>query len=205
MFDLVGLILLSLAGSILAAVIRLPKGYWRPWFLGPAATLPKLGLTSGEDELSVTNYNQELLQDIKGLAERHETAALLADLIHKDGAGEWPPRSNHATATWPAALRPYREVYEEMAPLLPTATASLDDEINRVRIAHFRSHFQALLRERVDLAQVETLLKAAEAGQWDIFPRDTYNGFYACIAWCRHAYRYPFLLPSALQSNSVSL
>jgi hypothetical protein len=34
------------------------------------------------------------------------------------------------------------------------------------------------------------LLEAADAGRWDIFARDVYNGFYCCIASCRHAYRW---------------
>jgi hypothetical protein len=202
MLELLGYILLSLAGGIFAALIRSPSGNWRLWFAEPRASVPKLGLTRSEDDDVIeTNNDGVLLQEIKDLAERHETAALLSDLILKDGAGEWPPRSNHATATWPAALRPYRDIYNEMAPLLPTANVSLDDEVNRRRIVNFRSRFQTLLREQVDLAQVEILLKAAEAGQWDVFPRDTYNGFYACVAWCRHAYRYaPFLYPLSTRS-----
>ena len=191
MLDLAGFILLTLLGSILTALLHSPKRSWRHWFAEPRTAVLKLESTWGHDEVTDNTTNaQTLLQDIKNLAECHETPALLSDLIYKDGAGEWPPRSNHATTTWPTALRAYREIYEEMAPLLPTATVSLDDEVNRLRIANFRSHFRKLLHERVDLAQVEVLLKAAEAGQWDVFPRDTYNGFYSCIAWCRHAYRY---------------
>ncbi len=188
MFDLVGFILLALLGSVITALINAPRPRWKHWFAEPAKGISKL--TQCYDEVTVTTNARALLQDITDLAECHETPALLSDLIHKDGAGDWPPRSNHLTATWPAALRPYRVIYEEMAPLLPTATASLDDEVNRLRIVNFRSHFKKLLHDQVDLAEVEVLLKAAEAGQWDLLPRDTYNGFYSCIAWCRHAYRY---------------
>ncbi|KAL2125675.1 hypothetical protein VTJ04DRAFT_2040 [Mycothermus thermophilus] len=133
---------------------------------------------------------RHLLQEIHNLAECHETASLLANLIRKDGAGEWPPRSNHDRDTWPAPLQAYRAIYEEMLPLLAVAEPSLDDNVNREQIMAFRARFRALLRERVDLPAVERLLQAAEAGQWDVFPRDTYNGFYACVAWCRHAYRW---------------
>lgn len=190
MFDLVGFILLSVLGSILAALVRSPKENWDIWLFKSRAAVDKFRSTWTTTNEGSEMSNDKVLQDIKNSAESHETLALLADLIHKDGAGEWPPRSNHAKATWPAALRPYRDIYEEMAPLLPRKTASLDDEVNRTRIANFRFRFQQLLQEKVDLAQVELLLKAAEAGRWDVFPRDTYNGFYSCIAWCRHAYRY---------------
>jgi hypothetical protein len=133
--------------------------------------------------------NQDMIHDIKELAGCHETAASLITLIDKDGAGSWPPRANHEHSTWPVALRPYKDIYYEMAPLLPSANVSLDDDVNRERIIYFRSRFRKLLNERVDLGQVTLLLQAADAGRWDVFPRDTYNAFYCCIAWCRHAYR----------------
>lgn len=129
------------------------------------------------------------VNNIAALADYHETAACLAELIHKDGAGTWPPRANHAHSTWPAALRPYKEIYHEMAPLLPAADVSLDDEVNEQRITLFRTRFRQLLSEQVNLQEVTRLLAAADAGRWDVFPRDVYNGFYSCIAWCRHAYR----------------
>ncbi|KAK4120434.1 hypothetical protein N657DRAFT_683543 [Parathielavia appendiculata] len=133
---------------------------------------------------------RDTIKDVADLAEYHETAACLDELIRKDGAGSWPPRANHEHSTWPAALRPYKEIYYEMAPLLPAAEVSLDDELNKQRIAQFRSRFDQLLRERVSLREVTQLLEAADAGRWDVFPRDVYNAFYSCIAWCRHAYRW---------------
>ncbi|KAF2109444.1 hypothetical protein BDV96DRAFT_502674 [Lophiotrema nucula] len=130
------------------------------------------------------------IKDVKALAERHEVAAVLAEMIHKDGAGSWPPRANHHHPTWPVALQQYKEVYLELASLLPQATASLDDQVNIARIAEFRFRFRELLHERVNLNDVQQLLKAADAGRWDIFPRDMYNAFYCCIASSRHAYRW---------------
>ncbi|KAI1082078.1 hypothetical protein F5B20DRAFT_588167 [Whalleya microplaca] len=140
---------------------------------------------AGGGELS----KDQRLQDIEALADRHETAAALATLIHTDGAGSWPPRANHDTSTWPEALRPYKEIYLELAPLIPKETVSLDDEVNTAHILDFRSQFRRLLRN-VDLAKVKQLLEAADAGQWDVFPRDVYNAFYCCIASSRHAYRW---------------
>ncbi|KAI0381402.1 hypothetical protein F5Y04DRAFT_280934 [Hypomontagnella monticulosa] len=132
----------------------------------------------------------QILENIKEIADSHETAAVLAELIRTDGAGSWPPRANHSHSTWPAALRPYREIYLELAPLLPKESPSLDDEVNETLITSFRTRFRKLLHDRVDLDQVQQLLRAADAGRWDVFSRDVYNAFYCCIASSRHAYRW---------------
>ncbi|KAL2270675.1 hypothetical protein VTJ83DRAFT_46 [Remersonia thermophila] len=202
MANLVGLIVLSVLSTIVTFVWTLreqrrdlpavkprsfPRALWH-W----STMLSNLGHRS-QDATEDESDSRQLLHEIQDLAECHETAGLLAELIRKDGAGEWPPRSNHAHTTWPAPLRAYRDIYEEMLPLLAVAKPSLDDEVNRERIAAFRSRFRQLLSERVDLGAVEKLLQAAETGQWDVFPRDTYNGFYACVAWCRHAYRWAII------------
>ncbi|KAK3897548.1 hypothetical protein C8A05DRAFT_38900 [Staphylotrichum tortipilum] len=188
MLNLIEFIILSALASILAAIVASRGQDRQPWWFKSRADFATSWFSWGhEQDMEATD---DVVRDIKQLAECHEAAALLSDLIHQDGAGEWPPRSNHDYTSWPAALRPYRDIYAEMAPLLPTSDLSLDDDVNRARISTFRSGFQTLLQERVNLAQVEQLLAAAEAGRWDVFPRDTYNGFYACIAWCRHAYRW---------------
>lgn len=133
---------------------------------------------------------KETVKAIKATADRHEVASLLTALIHEDGAGSWPPRANHRHSSWPDALRPYKEIYLELAPLLPQHTPSLNHEINLARIANFRSRYRKLLCERVDLPKVKKLLEAAESGRWDVFPRDIYNALYCCIGTSRHAYRW---------------
>lgn len=125
------------------------------------------------------------------LVECHETAALLDELIRTDGAGQWPPRADHDhLKSWPTALHPYKTIYLELAPLLPSENASQDDAHNKKLIHAFRSRFDSLLHERVDLGGVLRVLQAAEAGRWDLFPRDAYNAFYCCIASSRHMYRW---------------
>ncbi|KAK4185422.1 hypothetical protein QBC35DRAFT_503696 [Podospora australis] len=146
-------------------------------------------ITNGTDSRTVKS-NKQKLQEIFRLSDCHEAASVLSSLVKKDGAGAWPPLANHTASTWPAALQPYKEIYLEMAPLLPAANVSLDDNVNLQRISFFRTRFAELLSEKVDLQQVNRLLEAADAGRWDIFPRDVYNGFYCCVAWCRHAYRW---------------
>lgn len=131
--------------------------------------------------------NSERVYSLKQADHQHEAALSLIRLFDQDGAGEWPPEVNHDD--WPLALRPYKEIYLELAPLLPQHEPSLDDEVNNVRREEFRSLCRKLLVERVDIAKVQTIMAAVEAGNWDLFPRQAYNGFYCCVAVCRHAYR----------------
>ncbi|OTB00861.1 hypothetical protein M426DRAFT_323976 [Hypoxylon sp. CI-4A] len=172
---------LALAGAVTILLVSL----WRSKL---SKVLTWEGGSKKAEPTSTTNSQK--IEEIKALAECHETAAVVAEMIHKDGAGSWPPRANHADSTWPAPLRTYKEIYFELAPLLPKATASIDDDVNRQLVADFRARFAKLLRDRIDLPQVIKLLQAAEAGRWDVIPRDTYNAFYCCIASCRHAYRW---------------
>lgn len=87
------------------------------------------------------------------------------------------------------ALRPYKDIYLELIPLLSTAQPTLDDNANNERINTYRSLMRELFAVRVDIAQVEEIMATVEAGNWDVLPRDAYNGFYCCVAVCRHAYR----------------
>ncbi|KAI9707934.1 MAG: hypothetical protein M1820_004353 [Bogoriella megaspora] len=141
----------------------------------------------GDDDKAST---KRTINNIGSYADHHETAAVLNELIKKDGAGSWPPRANYNLNGWPVALRPYKRIYMDLAPLIPQVKPSLDDSVNLARITSFREQFRKLLREQIDLAQVDHLLDAVDAGRWDIFPRDVYNAFYCCIASSRHAYRW---------------
>ena len=128
------------------------------------------------------------IRELRRFNGRHEAASILLELLEKDGAGAWPPKANHDS--WPPALCPYKDIYLELVPLLPTAEPSLDDNVNRERINHFRLLMQKSLKERIDIAEVKEILAAVEAGNEVVLPRDAYNGFYGCVAVCRHAYRY---------------
>jgi hypothetical protein len=46
-----------------------------------------------------------------------------------------------------------------------------------------------LLHDRVDLSAVEAILSAVEAGDESVLTAAAYNGFFACIALSRHAFR----------------
>lgn len=127
------------------------------------------------------------IQDLRFLGRGHELASVLFELLEIDGAGNWPPRVNHNT--WPEALRPYKEIYLELAPLLPTAEPSLDENVNIERRKRFRSLMRSLLSKKINVTQVEQTMKGAGSKDSVDFPRDSYNGFYSCIAVLRHAYR----------------
>ena len=118
----------------------------------------------------------------------HEIALSLYDMVKMDGAGRWPPRANHST--WPAPLQPYKDIYLELAPLLPCLDPTLDDDANNKRRHHYRSQMRKLLRERVNIALVEELLTSFEQETTSELSRECFNGFYCCIAVLRHAYRY---------------
>ncbi|CAD6440169.1 407eb133-dff1-43af-a450-16cd04a5ef6e [Sclerotinia trifoliorum] len=135
-----------------------------------------------EDE-NVSKY-----QALRNLRHQHEVAAVMSRLIDEDGAGAWPPNANHDS--WPMALRPYKEVYFQLIPLLSAAPPSLDDDVNNERRRMYRSIMRKSLMEKVNIPQVVAVMAAVEAGNWDLFPRDAYNGFYCCVAVCRHAYRW---------------
>lgn len=53
----------------------------------------------------------------------------------------------------------------------------------------FRSHMRELLKERINLLEVERLLNVAEAGNWTRLRREQLNGVYCAVAVLRHAYR----------------
>lgn len=125
------------------------------------------------------------IENLRTLKDR-ETASVLLELFDKDRAGAWPPKANHEL--WPMPLRPYKDIYLELVPMLPATEPSLDDNVNNERRNRYRSLMRRLLKERINIAEVEQIMAAIEARNWDVLPRDAYNGFYACIAVCRHAY-----------------
>ncbi|KAM3069617.1 hypothetical protein ACMFMF_008830 [Clarireedia jacksonii] len=132
--------------------------------------------------------NESKYRDLRISRDRHEVASVMSKLVEEDGAGAWPPNANHDS--WPAALRPYQDIYFELIPLLSAAPPSLDDAVNNERRAKYRSLMRRLLSQRISIPQVVEILAAVEAGNWNALPRDAYNGLYSCIAVCRHAYRW---------------
>jgi len=135
--------------------------------------------------------NDTRYQTLKAQSQEHEAAWRLQRLVERDGAGTWPPKCTYDA--WPAALRPYQDIYFEMVPDFPTADASLDDEANTKRRTAFRAKMRKLFDERINVADVRSILEAVEDGNNSRLPRDKYNAFYCAVAVCRHMYRWATL------------
>lgn len=138
------------------------------------------------EDTSIAVSLKEHIVHIKSLGTSHETAIWLQTLIQTDGAGDWPPRAVHGMQ-WPEPLRPYHEIYSVMSPKLASTEHLTNDEANISRHEKFRSQMAALLRAQVDLTAVESVLHGPIPGTG--FSREACNGFFACIAYCRHAFR----------------
>lgn len=140
---------------------------------------------------AVRNASEDvrMVRHIRTLAKSHETASVLAVLIDRDGAGTWPPNSNHDSRSWPTPLQPYAEIYREVCSQLATSEPSLDNDVNLARIHAFRARFRTLLQTRVDVERVNRLLRRPKSDRAEDVSPATYNAFYCCIATCRHAYR----------------
>lgn len=139
---------------------------------------------------TIDDVNTSRYKALSSIREKNEVAASLSKLVELDGAGAWPPNVEHDA--WPAALRPYKEIYQEMAPLLSQANPSIDDEANNSIRTEFRAKMEKALEERINISQVTEIMKATAAGDWSVLPRDAYNGLYCCIAVSRHMFRYLF-------------
>lgn len=127
------------------------------------------------------------LNSLRSLRGQNEAVDVLLNLIEQDGAGQWPPLVVYDD--WPSALQPYKDIYHEVVPQLSSSNPLLDDDTLMARRASFRSHMRELLKERIDLLEVERLLNAAEAGNWTSLRREQLNGVYCAVAVLRHAYR----------------
>jgi hypothetical protein len=78
------------------------------------------------------------------------------------------------------------------------------DRSNEDRIRAFRTRMKTLLRERINLTAVESVLGSGQ----DEVSADALNGFFACIAISRHAYRYsncPFSISKVKARPNIKL
>jgi hypothetical protein len=119
----------------------------------------------------------------------HPISRALQDLVELGGGGIWPPRATYVES-WPDALQPYHQVFRTLAALIPVEKASLDDVYNRRVIDQLRTRFRAELDKEVDLCAV----KASLVGDHTIekIPSRAWMGFFSCMAYMRHAYRYVY-------------
>ena len=119
--------------------------------------------------------------------EPHATQNSLRDLIEIEGAGTWPPTTVYGEA-WPEVLQPFHDIYQAMAPALSVVELTGDDVKNFQRCLDFRVQMRQLYNDQVKVEQVKALLDVAEKDE-SILSRAAWNGFFACIALSRHAFR----------------
>jgi hypothetical protein len=124
----------------------------------------------------------------KPTAQDNGVSKFLDEMITIGGAGTWPPRAVHGDA-WPSPLRPHHQTFMDLSPALCVEESSLDDEVNSKRISDFRSRLSDALNE-IDLKAVIALLQFAEKVDNSEIKTECYNGFFACLVYLRHAYRY---------------
>lgn len=128
------------------------------------------------------NQGTDYIDLIKNLPSNHPVTMALHDLIYRDGAGSWPPKSSYGNS-WPTALRPYHAVYMELAPFIATEDLGWEEsQQGLTRMKSYRAHARKLLGEKVNIEAVKNALNAP-------LSPEVYNGFFACIAISRHAYR----------------
>ena len=96
----------------------------------------------------------------------------------------WPPRPTFHK-TWPVQLQAYQRVYEAIGPHFVNEWPSLDDAENRKIIDNFRARVRRELSAHIQTSAVQTLLNGEKC-----MSELAWQGFYACIAYLRHYYRY---------------
>ncbi|KAJ5240661.1 uncharacterized protein N7469_002252 [Penicillium citrinum] len=132
---------------------------------------------------------QDYTSRVKKSRESHETTKALQRMIEVDGAGSWPPRATHRD-TWPKALQPYHDIFQELAALIPVDNVSTNNEINQSRRLECRTRMQRLLKERINLEAVQSVFNITNQADSPVLQGVACNGFFACIANLRHGFRW---------------
>ena len=175
MFEILLLFVVTVAYAILS---RIPAVYKHTLRVQPTPK-DKLRSTASNDDTNIVRA--------KTLQFDHAAVKGLQTLIDTYGAGSWPPHAEHGPQ-WPRALRPYHEIYKGLCSSLTHTTDLDDDEANDRRCACFRNRMATLLRSRIDHA-VEDVLRVSRQEEEDEMSPASWNGFLACIAYSRYAFR----------------
>ncbi|KAJ7754452.1 hypothetical protein B0H16DRAFT_744714 [Mycena metata] len=133
---------------------------------------------------TATTPSTKILQDPL----KHRTVECLRDLVQLGGGGTWPPTATYDDS-WPMSLQTYNSVFRAVEAYLPVENSSLDDACNRKIIDAFRGRMRSELARFVELQKVELALKQWESER-DTSAQSAWLGFFACISFLRHAYRW---------------
>ncbi|KAJ7266953.1 hypothetical protein B0H12DRAFT_1179405 [Mycena haematopus] len=117
---------------------------------------------------------------------KHRAIDCLRDLIWLGGGGTWPPTATYDDS-WPLPLRAYHSVLRTLETSLPVEESSLDHAQNRVIIDSFRARMRSELVRCINIQEVEGTLK-----EWQSLTgvQSAWLGFFTCISFLRHAYRW---------------
>ncbi|KAJ5111074.1 hypothetical protein N7532_001609 [Penicillium argentinense] len=132
---------------------------------------------------------QDYISRVKETRDSHETIKALQRMVKVDGAGSWPPKATHRDS-WPKALQPYHDIFQELAALISVDTVSTNDEINQSRRLEYRKRLQRLLKERINLEAVQSVFAISDQAGSTGLQGVACNGFFACIANLRHGFRW---------------
>ncbi|KAK7044650.1 hypothetical protein R3P38DRAFT_2879980 [Favolaschia claudopus] len=136
---------------------------------------------SPSNDCRLVNHSTKILQD----PSNHPAMKCLRDLI-LGGGGTWPPTATYDD-TWPAPLRVYDSVFRAMERLLPVEESSLDPSSNRQIIDAFRARMRQELVQRVCIPEV---VQTLEEWQSQSDAQSAWLGFFTCVSFLRHAYRW---------------
>ena len=114
----------------------------------------------------------------------HATELALKALLGPEEQQWWPARPTFHK-TWPEQLQGYQRVYEAIGPHLVNEQPSMEDAENRQIIDNFRDRCRRELSTHIRLSDVQTLLE-----DHTCMSEPAWQGFYACIAYLKHYYRY---------------
>ncbi|KAF8136012.1 hypothetical protein K438DRAFT_1639546 [Mycena galopus ATCC 62051] len=131
----------------------------------------------------------------------HRAIECLRDLIRLGGGGTWPPTATFEDS-WPLPLRAYHHVLRGMETSLPVEESSLDHAHNRVIIDAFRARTRSEVGRCINIAEVERALEEWESKSG---VQSAWLGFFTCISFLRHAYRWGVtpIVSEAQSENSV--
>ncbi|KAJ7319104.1 hypothetical protein DFH08DRAFT_789564 [Mycena albidolilacea] len=116
----------------------------------------------------------------------HRAIECLRDLVQLGGGGTWPPTATYDDS-WPLPLRAYHSVFRAMETSLPVEEPSLIHARNREIIDSFRARMRSELERRIKIPEVERTLEEWESQSG---VQSAWLGFFTCISFLRHAYRW---------------
>ncbi|KAJ7780185.1 hypothetical protein DFH07DRAFT_950232 [Mycena maculata] len=117
---------------------------------------------------------------------QHDALTRLRDLVVTGGGGTWPPRATYRDS-WALPLRPYDSVYRAMETSFAVAQSSLDNTHNRQLIDSFRSRMRSQLDLHINMEDVRSALEAQSEQSCS---QSAWLGYFLCMSFLRHSYRW---------------